>query len=90
MKNVSDIAAKVAEDFGMTKTEAEKLVKGVFSTVAEELGDGEDVNVNGFGKFVVKDVAARQGRNPATGATVDIAASRKVAFKAAKQLKDAV
>lgn len=90
MKNVSDIASTISEQYGQSKAEAEKQVKAVFETIASELAIGEDVNIHGFGKFTVKDTPERQGRNPATGASVTIAASKKASFKAAKQLKDAL
>lgn len=90
MKNVSDIASRLSEGYGISKKDAETYTKEVFSAIAGELATGEEVNIAGFGKFSVKNSAERQGRNPATGATVTIAASKKPAFKAAKQLKEAM
>lgn len=90
MKNVSDIAKRVAEGYGISQKDAETYTKEVFSAIAGQLAVGEEVNIAGFGKFTVKETAERQGRNPATGAAVTIAASKKASFKAAKQLKDAL
>jgi hypothetical protein len=56
----------------------------------ERREEGDEVNLHGFGKFTVKDSPARQGRNPATGATIEIAASRKLGFTPAQQVKDAL
>jgi DNA-binding protein HU-beta len=90
MKNVSDIASHLSEGYGISKKDAETYTKEVFTAIASELSVGEEVNIAGFGKFTVKETAERQGRNPATGAAVTIAASKKASFKAAKQLKDAL
>lgn len=90
MKNVSDIANRLSEGYGISKKDAETYTKEVFAAIAGDLSVGEEVNIAGFGKFSVKETAERQGRNPATGASITIAASSKPAFKAAKQLKDAL
>jgi DNA-binding protein HU-beta len=89
--NTADIAeALAAADDKLTKTQAKALVDGVFKAIAEAATKGEEVSIPGFGKFKIQDKPARTGRNPATGAAVEIAASKKVAFTPAKQLKDAV
>ncbi len=89
--NTADIAeALAAADEKITKTQAKALVDGVFKAIAEAATTGEEVSIPGFGKFKIQDKPARTGRNPATGAAVEIAASKKVAFTPAKQLKDAV
>ncbi|MBI1686801.1 HU family DNA-binding protein [Caulobacter hibisci] len=89
--NTADIAeALAAADDKINKTQAKALVDGVFKAIAEAAAKGEEVSIPGFGKFKVQDKPARTGRNPATGAAVEIAASKKIAFTAAKQLKDAV
>ena len=62
----------------------------VFAGIVEAAKQGDEVNLAGFGKFKVKDSPARQGRNPATGETIEIAASRKLGFSPAKQVKDAL
>lgn len=86
--NNSDIADLLASETGSTKADARKAVDLIFSTIANAAAKGEEVSLNGFGKFKVKDVSAREGRNPATGAAMTIAASRKLSFTVAKAVKD--
>lgn len=86
--NTSDIADTLAETHGLTKTDARKLVDGVFAAIADAAAKGDEVAINGFGKFKVKASPAREGRNPATGETIKIAASKKLTFAAAKAVKD--
>lgn len=86
--NNSDLADKLASAGGITKADARKLVDEVFAAIADAAAQGEEISLNGFGKFKVKDTPAREGRNPATGATIQIAAARKMAFTPAKALKD--
>lgn len=88
--NNSDLADSVASAHGLTKTDAKKIVDGVFAAIAQAAAKGEEVSLNGFGKFKVKATPAREGRNPSTGATIKIAAGKKVSFAAAKALKDQV
>ncbi|MDP3907702.1 HU family DNA-binding protein [Novosphingobium sp.] len=86
--NNSDLADKLAASQDVTKADARKLVDAVFAAIADAAAAGEEVSLNGFGKFKVKDTPAREGRNPSTGATIQIAASKKLAFSAAKAVKD--
>lgn len=86
--NNSDIAEKLAGDHDLSKAQARELVDGVFAAIADAASSGEEVSLSGFGKFKVKDQPAREGRNPSTGATIQIAASKKMTFSAAKALKD--
>jgi len=86
--NNNDIAEVLAADNGLGKAEARKLVDGVFAAIADAASKGEEVSLNGFGKFKVKDSPAREGRNPATGAAMTIAASKKLTFAPAKAVKD--
>jgi DNA-binding protein HU-beta len=86
--NTADIADTIAAAHGVTKTDAKKIVDAVFAAIADAAAKGDDVSVPGFGKFAVKNSPERTGRNPSTGATIKIAASRKVGFTAAKALKD--
>ena len=88
MTTINDIAAKVAEENGLTKAQAKSAVEAVFKAVTDAAIAGEETSIPGFGKFKVKDSPARDGRNPATGETISIAASRKLAFAPAKALKD--
>jgi len=84
------LAAGLAERQNMQKREAETIVTDVFARLVDYLKAGERVRIGGLGIMEVKDRPARMGRNPATGQAVQIKASRKVAFRAAKELKDAI
>lgn len=86
--NNSDLAEKIATDNGLTKADARKVVDAVFAAITDAAAAGEEIAINGFGKFKVKESAAREGRNPATGETIQIAASKKLGFTAAKAVKD--
>jgi DNA-binding protein HU-beta len=88
--NFSDLIAAVSADTGMAKEGVKKILEASIATLAAKAAAGEDAVLPGFGQFKVKDVPARQGRNPATGAVIDIPASRKVTFAPAKALKDAL
>ena len=86
--NNGDLADQLATENGLSKNDARKLVDGLFSAIAEAASKGEEVSLNGFGKFKVKDTPAREGRNPSTGATIQIAAAKKLTFAPAKAVKD--
>lgn len=86
--NNADIADQVAQAHKLSKADARKHVDAVFSAIADAAAKGEEISLNAFGKFKVKDMPAREGRNPATGAAMQIAASRKLAFVPAKAVKD--
>ena len=86
--NNADLAERLAAEQNMTKADAKKAVDLVFTAIAEAAGKGEEISLNGFGKFKVKETAAREGRNPSTGATIQIAAAKKLTFGAAKAVKD--
>ena len=86
----SDIVAHVASRVSLSKAEANETVNAVFEAIQEALARGEPVAVAGFGTFSTKSRPARTGRNPQTGDSVAIAASRAPAFKAGKTLRDAV
>ena len=88
--NKTELIASVAQKTELTKKDAEKAVKAVFDTVAEELAAGGKVQVIGFGTFEVKERAARTGINPATKEKIQIPASKAPAYKAGKAFKDAV
>src|SRR3546814_3569835 len=77
--NNNDLADVIAAGHGLTKTDARKVVDAVFAAVADAASQGDEISLNGFGKFKVKESAARDGRNPSTGATIQIAASKKLA-----------
>lgn len=88
--NKTELIAAVAEVAGLKKTEAEKALNAFTSIVEAELKKGEKVQLVGFGTFEVSERAAREGRNPQTGATITIPASKTPKFKAGKALKDVV
>ncbi|MGI8558701.1 MAG: HU family DNA-binding protein [Solirubrobacteraceae bacterium] len=83
----NELAGKVAEKSGIGAGQAKDAVDAAFDAIASELAAGGEVAVAGFGKFAVSHRAARSGRNPATGATIQIAASKAAKFSAASALK---
>lgn len=85
-----DLIGAVAKDTEATKAEAEKFVKSFLETVAKTIASGETVSIAGFGNFEVGERAARKGRNPKTGESIEIPASKSLKFKPAKALKDAL
>jgi DNA-binding protein HU-beta len=88
--NKTELVAAMAEKAGLSKKDAEAALKAFTETVAEELKKGEKIALVGFGTFEVSERAAREGRNPQTGAPMKIAASKAPKFKAGKALKDAI
>ena len=88
--NKTELAAEVAASTGHTKTDANKIIDAAFNALAAKLVSGEEVSIAGFGKFTPKRREARKGRNPATGETIDVAATVAAKFAPAKQLKDAL
>src|SRR3546814_18434591 len=86
--NHAELSDSVATSLGLSKAEGKKAVDAVFAAIVDAAAKGDEVSVNGFGKFKVKESAAREGRNPSTGATIQIAASKKLGFGAAKAVKD--
>ena len=86
----SDIAARVAAKLSIPKATADASVSALFDVIGDTQAKGEPVSIAGFGTFSVKDRAARQGRNPRTGETIVIAASKVASFKAGKGLRDAL
>jgi DNA-binding protein HU-beta len=88
--NKNDLIAAVSDSAGLSKADASKAVDAVFDSVAAALKSGATVRLVGFGTFSVSKRAASQGRNPRTGAPINIPASKQPKFKAGKGLKDAV
>lgn len=80
----------IADDTGLSKKDAAKAVDGVFDAITTALKSGDEVRLIGFGTFSVSDRAASEGRNPRTGETIQIGASRVPKFKAGKGLKDSL
>jgi DNA-binding protein HU-beta len=88
--NKQDLAASVADSTGLTKADSTKAVDAIFDVITQSLKKGDDVRLAGFGTFRVAKRAARTGRNPQTGATINIPASKQPKFSAGKGLKDSV
>ena len=88
--NKAELVAVMAERTEMSKKDAEKALKAFVDIIGEELKKGEKIQLVGFGTFEVSERAAREGRNPQTGETMKIAASKAPKFKAGKALKDMV
>jgi len=87
--NKSQLIEKIAESADISKASAGRALDSFIDSVTGALKDGDSVSLVGFGTFTVRDRAARTGRNPQTGATIEIAAAKVPAFKAGKALKDA-
>ena len=88
--NKTELVDAMAESADISKAAAGRALDGLIDAITNSLKAGDQVNVVGFGSFSVKERAARTGRNPQTGATIEIKASKNPAFKAGKALKDAV
>lgn len=88
--NKADIVDKVHTVLGSTKADAERAVECVIESIHTGLKKGDEVSIAGLGIFVTKARPAREGRNPRTGETIRIAATRTAKFRPAKALKDAV
>ena len=88
--NRNDLVDAVAERTGLAKSDAARAVEALLGAVTDALRKGETVTLSGFGSFVAKTRAARTGRNPRTGESIAIPASRAPTFKAGKGLKDAL
>ncbi|MGN0370118.1 MAG: HU family DNA-binding protein [Butyrivibrio sp.] len=88
--NKTELVAAIAEKTELSKKDAEKALKAFTDVVAEELKKGEKITLVGFGTFEVASRPAREGRNPLTGKTIKIAASKSPKFKAGKALKDSL
>ncbi len=88
--NKTELIAAIAEKTGLSKKDSEAAVSAVVDTITEALKAEDKVQLVGFGSFEVKKRAARTGRNPQTGETIEIAAAKLPVFKAGKALKDAI
>lgn len=80
----SDLVNAIAETTAKSRREVDEIISAALQIIKEETAGGRSVNLNGFGKFAVKERAARMGRNPATGEPIQIAASRSLNFKPSK------
>ena len=88
--SLKHLAASLAEDHEMPKKQSEAILGDLVNLITKHLKKGDRIRLNGLGILVVRKRAARMGRNPATGEPIQIKASKKVAFRAAKELKEAV
>lgn len=86
--NTNILAEMVAASHSVTRADARRIVDSVFAAMADAAASGSEISINGFGKFKVKASPEREGRNPATGETITIKASRKLGFTPAKAVKD--
>lgn len=86
----SDLVARLAEKTESTKTEAARSLEAILDVITEALAEGEKITLVGFGTFKVSERKAREGRNPSTGNTITIPASKSPRFVPGKALKDAV
>ena len=88
--NKKEMIERLAQKTDMTKTDSQKALEGVLDVVFEELRSGNSVSLTGFGTFTVAERKPRTGRNPQTGAEINIPAAKVPKFKPGKKLKDAV
>ncbi len=88
--NKTELISAVKEKTGLTGKDAEAAVKAVFDSVSEALAKGDKVQLIGFGTFEVRERAAKEARNPRTGETIKVDATKVPAFKAGQALKNAV
>jgi DNA-binding protein HU-beta len=88
--NKTELIKAIATETGYTQKDTGAVIEAFASIVMETISSGEEVNIAGFGKFSVSERAEREGRNPATGETITIAASKSPKFKAATAFKSAV
>lgn len=88
--NKSELIDAVAKDSGLTKKDSEAALKAIIENIAKALEKNDDVQLIGFGTFSIGERAARTGRNPKTGETITIKASKSPKFKPGKVLKDRV
>jgi len=86
--NTAELADKLSEQLDTTKANAKATIEAVFGAIVDAVNNGEEVSLNGIGKFTLKETPEREGRNPSTGETIKIKAQRKISFAPAKAVKD--
>jgi DNA-binding protein HU-beta len=86
--NTAELVAKLAEAHGLSKPQAKSIVDDILKDIVDAASSGDEVSLPGFGKFKVRATPEREGRNPASGEKIKIAASRKLTFSSAKSVKD--
>lgn len=90
MATTAEIADKIAAEHKLTKAQAKAIVDSILKTITDAAASGAETNLAGFGKFKIQNKPEREARNPATGATIKVAASKKLTFTPAKAVKDAL
>ncbi len=88
--NKHELISAIAQSAGLSKKDADNALSAAINAISKALAEGEKVQIVGFGTFEVRERASRTGKNPRTGETIEIAASKVPAFKAGKPLKDIV
>ena len=88
--NTADLIARVATEHGLAKEHVKKVIDSTFTAIAVAAASGEEIALAGFGRFKVTDLPERQGRNPATGEPITIAAAKKLSFSPAKAVREAL
>ena len=88
--NKTELIEAIAQEAGLSKADASRALGAMIETTTNAMASGDGVQLTGFGSFSVKERAARTGRNPQTGAAIQISASKVASFKAGKALKEAV
>lgn len=86
--NTSELVSRLAETHGVSKAQAKSIVDDVLKGIIDAAANGAEVSLPGFGKFKVKETPEREGRNPANGQKIKIAAAKKLTFSPAKAVKD--
>jgi DNA-binding protein HU-beta len=86
--NTSELVAKIAEAYSVTKTQAQGIVDSMRKSIMSAAANGEEISLPGFGKFKVKETPEREGRNPASGEKIKIAASRMLTYSPPKAVKE--
>ena len=86
--NTAELVAKLADAHGLGKAQAKSIVDDILKDIVDAASSGAEVSLPGFGKFEVRETPEREGRNPASGEKIKIAASRKLTFSSAKSVKD--
>lgn len=88
--NTAELADRVAQEHGLNKAQAKAMIDTVLNAITEAASTGTEVSLPGFGKFKVQNRPEREARNPRTGETINVAASRKLIFQPAKAVRDAL
>lgn len=88
--NTAELIEQLAAEHKLSRVKAKRIVTGIFQAIAEAATNGDEVSISGFGRFKVVIRPEREGRNPATGQPITIAATKKVVFNASKPIREAL